>query len=69
MPRLKTILYCPEKELPAWWDEAISSKAMLRLKDVGMNCGLEYTRFPFADVLSLFAHVGNHICCHTSGKP
>ena len=46
MPRLKTILYCPEKELPAWWDEAISSKAMLRLKDVGMNCGLEYTRFP-----------------------
>ena len=50
MPRLKTILYCPEKELPAWWDEAISSKAMIRLKDVGMNCGLEYTRFPFADV-------------------
>ena len=22
-----------------------------------------------ADVLSLFAHVGNHIRCHTGGKP
>lgn len=46
MEELKTILYCREQELPPWWQEAISSKPMLRLKGVGMNCGLEYTQFP-----------------------
>ena len=33
-------------ELPKWWGEALQAKEFLRLKEVGMNCGLEYTSFP-----------------------
>lgn len=46
MEEIQPIQYCPKEELPSWWNAAITSKEMLRLKDVGMNCGLEYTSFP-----------------------
>lgn len=45
MKELIPISYCLDEELPSWWGRAISSSAMQRLKDVGMNCGLEYTKF------------------------
>ena len=44
--RLVTISYLPKEELPKWWGKAIGAKELLRLKEVGMNCGLEYTSFP-----------------------
>ena len=37
-------LYC--KEIPDFLAEACEAAAMLRLRDVGMNCGCEYTAFP-----------------------
>ncbi len=52
MEKIQPIQYCPKDDLPSWWGEAISSKEMLRLKDVGMNCGPEYTHFP------LFSKIG-----------
>ncbi len=45
MKELTPISYCLDNELPLWWKKAISSPSMQRLKDVGMNCGLEYTKF------------------------
>ena len=39
-------------EIPGFLEEAAQTAAMERLKDVGMNCGCEYTSFP------LFAHIG-----------
>lgn len=45
MKELTPISYCIEENLPSWWGRAVSSPAMERLKDVGMNCGLEYTKF------------------------
>ena len=36
--------YCPE--VPAFIEEFANTPAMQRLKDVGMNCGCEYTNFP-----------------------
>ena len=50
---LKPIDYLKGERLPFWWEQAIQAKEMLRLKDVGMNCGLEYTSFPlFRGILS-----------------
>ncbi len=45
MKELTPISYCLDQNLPSWWGRAVSSPAMERLKDVGMNCGLEYTKF------------------------
>ncbi len=44
--RLVAISYFPREELPEWWGKAIEAKELLRLEEVGMNCGLEYTSFP-----------------------
>ena len=44
--QLATISYSSSNELPEWWGKATSAKEFLRLKEVGMNCGLEYTSFP-----------------------
>ncbi len=44
--QLETISYLPKKDLPFWWGEAVEASELLRLQNVGMNCGLEYTSFP-----------------------
>lgn len=57
--QLETISYLPENEHPSWWEKAIGAKEFLRLKEVGMNCGLEYTSFPLfkgIDSYSRYAH-------------
>lgn len=33
-------------EIPGFLLEFMNTKEMLRLKDIGMNCGCEYTSFP-----------------------
>lgn len=44
--QLETISYLPKNDLPFWWGKAVRSSELLRLKEIGMNCGLEYTSFP-----------------------
>jgi hypothetical protein len=42
-------IYCGET--PEFLTEFCAADALIRLRDVGMNCGLEYTKFPrFADI-------------------
>lgn len=53
--QLVTISYLPADELPGWWGKAIEAKELLRLKEVGMNCGLEYTSFPFFKGISSYS--------------
>lgn len=36
-----------EKELPEFINKLIQTPSLKRLKDIGMNCGVEYTQFPF----------------------
>ena len=40
----KVIRYCRME--PGWLREFCETPEMQRLKDVGMNCGCEYTSFP-----------------------
>ncbi len=57
--QLETISYLPKDERPIWWEKAIGAKEFLRLKEVGMNCGLEYTSFPlfkYIDSYSRYIH-------------
>ena len=37
-------IYC--HDFPQWLHPFLETEAVQRLKDVGMNCGMEYTRFP-----------------------
>ena len=55
MNNLLTLSYDPESyplwriyhdELPEFLLKAANSRSMLRLKNIGMNCGCEYTSFP-----------------------
>lgn len=49
--------YCPE--LPSLLRPFLEAKALRRLRDVGMNCGVEYTSLPFFSSLpksSRFSH-------------
>ena len=39
-------IYNVNKEVPGIISELIKTEAMTRLKDIGMNCGCEYTSFP-----------------------
>ena len=42
-------IYHPD--IPSWLEPFLATGPMLRLKDVGMNCGMEYTRFPIHEKL------------------
>ena len=39
-----TTLYAPE--MPPFLRDAADTPPLIRLRDVGMNCGCEYTSFP-----------------------
>lgn len=52
-------IYC--KENTNFIDELLVSKALIRLDDIGMNCGLEYTSFPFFSRLKKYSRLNHSI--------
>ena len=46
MTKKGTLYSIYSNDIPQWLKPFLETEAVLRLKDVGMNCGMEYTRFP-----------------------
>ena len=58
-PKINNINVIYHNEIPSFMKGFLTSSPMERIKDVGMNCGLEYTSFPFFQGLprySRYAH-------------
>lgn len=48
-------------EIPEFISEIAQAPAMLRLDDIGMNCGCEYTSFPLFEGLEKYSRYGHSI--------
>ena len=50
------------EEIPEFIHEIAATPAMLRLDDIGMNCGCEYTNFPLFAGLQKYSRYSHSIC-------
>jgi len=51
-------LYLHGEEIPSFLHDFMNAEEMVRLKDAGMNCGLQYTSFPlFKDIPSYSRYI------------